>query len=275
VKAIPATDEGTLRIWRPSHLQSLELRLGTAFRHPYPAHWHEELLVSAITGGAGYLHHRGSSHRTTAGMLFVIAPGEVHANYPCDEGCSFRSIYAPPSVVRNGVTDLTEQVGAFPDVPSGMVGAARILRSFLRLHDALERATTPLYRDSLLLDFLAHLIGYNREGSRQQRTLCNESTAVRRAQEFLHEYYAERISLGDLARHVGLSPSYFHRSFCRQTGMPPHAYQTQVRIARAKSLLSRNWPIAKVASETGFADQSHFTRCFKRFVGVPPGQYSD
>ena len=55
--------------------------------------------------------------------------------------------------------------------------------------------------------------------------------------------------------------------------MPPHAFQTQVRVARAKALLLRGWPISQAAAHTGFADQSHLTRHFKRLVGVTPGQY--
>jgi AraC-like DNA-binding protein len=55
--------------------------------------------------------------------------------------------------------------------------------------------------------------------------------------------------------------------------MPPHEYQLQVRIARAKSALRTGSPIAQVALDMGFADQSHFTRVFKRLVGGTPAQY--
>lgn len=56
--------------------------------------------------------------------------------------------------------------------------------------------------------------------------------------------------------------------------MPPHAYQINVRLDRAKDLLLRGWPISEVAREAGFYDQSHFTRYFKRLVGVTPGSYA-
>jgi AraC-like DNA-binding protein len=52
-----------------------------------------------------------------------------------------------------------------------------------------------------------------------------------------------------------------------------YEYLTQVRVARAKRLLSQGYAIAQVAQKTGFADQSHLTRQFKRFVGVTPGKY--
>jgi len=65
------------------------------------------------------------------------------------------------------------------------------------------------------------------------------------------------------------------RVFRKELGIPPHAYLTQVRVLRAKKLLSVGIPIAQVAWETGFADRSHLNRHFKRLVGVAPGQYQN
>jgi len=54
-------------------------------------------------------------------------------------------------------------------------------------------------------------------------------------------------------------------------GLPPHAWQVQVRLARARTLIRAGIPIAAVAAATGFADQSHLTRIFKRSYGYTPG----
>ena len=58
-----------------------------------------------------------------------------------------------------------------------------------------------------------------------------------------------------------------------QLGIPPHQYQIQIRISRAKVLLRKGLPIKKIVKETGFTDQSHLTRHFKRFVQVTPSRY--
>ena len=55
--------------------------------------------------------------------------------------------------------------------------------------------------------------------------------------------------------------------------MTPHAYQTQVRVRRAKSLPRAGLPITQVAAEAGFSDQAHLTQHFKRIVGLTPGRY--
>lgn len=264
---------GTLRIWRPTDLESLELRVGKSFRHPYPRHWHEEFLVSAIIGGAGYFHYRGSAHLTASGSLFLVAPGEVHANYACDNGCSFRSIYIPASLVMDAASETTVHAGSLSHFFSGVIPDTKLIRVFVQLHRSLEGCGTRLHRESLLFNFLAELIPRISKELSNSPAIGRESAAVRRAQEYLNDHYDQDVSLSELAALANLSPYHFHRTFCHQTGIPPHSYQIQVRIARAKRLVRESWPLARVASATGFADQSHFTRHFKRLVGVTPAQY--
>jgi AraC-like DNA-binding protein len=253
---------GNLKIWRPSDLDSLELRVGTSFEHPYPRHWHEELFVSAITAGAGNFFFGGGNHLASPGTLVVVAPGEVHAHSDREGGRSFRSLSVPSCFV------------GLADFPSRVISDARIFQVFLRLHRALEGSGPRLHRESLLLGFFAELIGRVREGDLVPSGVGREYRAVRRAQEFLNEHYDRNVSLRELASVANLSPFYFHRVFCREAGMPPHAYLVQIRLLRAKDLLRRGRPIAHVALATGFADQSHFTRHFKRLMGVTPTQYA-
>ena len=72
---------------------------------------------------------------------------------------------------------------------------------------------------------------------------------------------------------MSISPYHLARLFNSQMGIPPHAYLDSVRIRQARRLLTLGRPILEVALATGFADQSHFTRRFKRTVGVPPGDF--
>ena len=251
----------SLRIWRPPDLDSLELRVGTSFEHPYPRHWHEELFLSAITGGAGNFLFRGTNHLATPGSLVVVAPGEVHAHSDPEGGRSFRSLHAPATFLGTA------------DFPSMVTRDRRVVGVFLKLHRAFERNETRLLRDSLLLDLVDGLSRRTRDRVSRPRA-AGEYRAVRRAREFLDANYDRSVSLKDLASVANLSPFYFHRVFCRETGMPPHAYQIQVRLLRAKKLLRSGRPPADVASATGFADQSHFNRHFKRLMGVTPARYA-
>ena len=98
--------------------------------------------------------------------------------------------------------------------------------------------------------------------------------AVARTREALHERFAEDVPLEQLAELAGMSKCHLVHLFHKEVGLPPHAYQIQLRVARARVLVAAGVPLAEVATMTGFADQSHLTRLFKRVVGMPPGQYA-
>ena len=77
-----------------------------------------------------------------------------------------------------------------------------------------------------------------------------------------------------LAKMAGVSQSQFERRFNRIFGTTPYEYLLRVRIAAARALLENSErTIADIACETGFYDHSHFTRTFKRIVGISPGRY--
>lgn len=83
-----------------------------------------------------------------------------------------------------------------------------------------------------------------------------------------------RLTIGALANEAGLSPAHFARAFRETTGRAPHRYLLALRLQRARLLLGEpGATISDVAVRTGFADQAHFTRLFKREFGVTPGTY--
>jgi AraC-like DNA-binding protein len=91
--------------------------------------------------------------------------------------------------------------------------------------------------------------------------------------EILHENLIDPPSLDELAAAANTTPFALLRAFRAVTGLPPHAYLNQVRVHRARELLDAGLRAAEVAAHTGFADQAHLTRHFKRSVGVPPRAY--
>jgi AraC-like DNA-binding protein len=95
--------------------------------------------------------------------------------------------------------------------------------------------------------------------------------ALRRVREYIRERLAERIELRDLAGVAGLSDCHFARSFRQSVGLPPHHYVMQLRIESALALIRQSdRPLAQIALDLGFYDQSHFTRTFARLVGETP-----
>ncbi|HEU6437453.1 MAG TPA: AraC family transcriptional regulator [Nitratidesulfovibrio sp.] len=101
-----------------------------------------------------------------------------------------------------------------------------------------------------------------------------DTTAIVEAvRSHLRDHLADPVRLDDLARLAGRSRCHLLRMFQQATGLPPHAYQTQLRVEAAKDLLAAGHAISHVAAETGFSDQSHFSRVFRDLTGATPRQY--
>jgi AraC-like DNA-binding protein len=147
-----------------------------------------------------------------------------------------------------------------------------VLREIWRLHAALEGEASVLERQvraaELFELFLTQLVDHVTLHRR-----ASADIAVRRARDLLHDRLADNVSLDDLATASGLGRFHLARQFRAVFGLPPHAYQTHVRVARAAALIRHGMPLVQVALETGFVDQSHLTRHFTRTVGVSPGRY--
>jgi AraC family transcriptional regulator len=89
--------------------------------------------------------------------------------------------------------------------------------------------------------------------------------------EFLYENLSESVDMAALAGVAGLSKAHFSRAFKVSTGLPPHRWLLNARIARARELLmDSELPLAEISLTVGFADQAHFTRTFGSVVGTSP-----
>jgi AraC-like DNA-binding protein len=96
----------------------------------------------------------------------------------------------------------------------------------------------------------------------------------RRALELLSANLNGRLTLKQIAQECGLSVSHFSRAFRQTVGLPPHSWLINRRVEIAKALLrNKQKPLADVAFESGFVDQSHLTRVFTRAVGNSPGAW--
>lgn len=97
--------------------------------------------------------------------------------------------------------------------------------------------------------------------------------AVVRALKYLDSNPSERPSLTDLAGAARISVSRLSRLFAAEVGESPYQAMLTRRLQRARELVARGEPLAWVARDTGFADQAHFCRLFKRRFGSSPGRF--
>lgn len=98
---------------------------------------------------------------------------------------------------------------------------------------------------------------------------------IERVCRYLEVHYTEQITLDNLAKIANMNKYSLLRSFTRIRGITPYRYLQTVRISEAKKRLEQGIKPLDAAIETGFVDQSHFSKFFMDFIGLTPGQYRD
>lgn len=99
---------------------------------------------------------------------------------------------------------------------------------------------------------------------------------LKRVLNYIHSNLDQQIQLAELAEICSMSQYYFCRLFKQSIGVAPYKYVLQQRMEKAKQLLQqRKYAIAEIALMVGCADQSHFTKTFKRYTGVTPRYFAE
>jgi AraC-like DNA-binding protein len=251
-----------------SALRSIEayaLRTALAF----PRHSHDQFGIGVMVEGAQRSWSCIGQVEAGAGDVIMVNPGEIHDGVPLEGGPrSWHMLYFEPCLVQQSLADELE---GDAEIIHPAVKDERLAHSFARLFQAVtDQGVSALSRDEALL--LTLLGTADRHMARSLRK-PSPSVCVARARQWLDDTLDGNTTLADLAGLTGVSRFQLLRSFVRDTGVTPHAYLLQKRVGLAKPLLAKGASLAAIAHDLGFADQSHFTRAFRRQFGVTPGQY--
>ncbi|MDT4858342.1 HTH-type transcriptional activator RhaR [compost metagenome] len=129
-----------------------------------------------------------------------------------------------------------------------------------------------LYGEGLINALVSELFETRSEQATRKSKLS--PWQLRRVTDFIEENYYRIIRLQELASLAELSESYFCSAFKASTGVSPHAWQMKRRIDHAQMfLLQPRASLPHIAAITGFSDQAHFTRVFKKLIGITPAAW--
>lgn len=104
--------------------------------------------------------------------------------------------------------------------------------------------------------------------------LLNEpNNYLRRLKQQIADKPEKVFLIDDMAQSVSISPYHMIREFKKVCGLTPHQFQIQCRVRKAQKLLEEGKSVTEAAIDTGFFDQSHFDRCFRKLVGLVPNEY--
>lgn len=236
-------------------------------RRTFDRHSHDTFGIGVIERGA----QRSLSGRgpVQAGPRDVITcnPGEVHDGAPIGDGGRFwRMLYFEPAVVASTVPDLNLRRPESYEFTRPALSDPSVATLVRRLFAAMTVVRPVMLRQEELLLALLRQVGDAPE------TLPKAGTpgAIARARARIDDDPTAAVTLADLAQETGLSRWQVLRGFAKSTGFTPHAYLMQKRMDLARRLIAGGMQLAEVSAASGFADQSHMTRVFRRRYGFTP-----
>jgi AraC-like DNA-binding protein len=262
------------RYWQHAAVAGVDLLRARYVTHRYGRHSHETYTFGLIEAGVEEFDYGSSLLRAGPGAVALLDPDVVHTGQAATpRGWSYRVLYPQVSVVTGIAAELGWRAGTpwFPQTVLYDPATAALLRNAHRAAECGDQLASSTLLTTALAGLLRAHAAAGPAGGPGPVTRAPD--AVSTVRDLLAERLAEPPSLAELAAITGLSQFALLRAFRGATGLPPHAYLNQQRVRRARLLLDDGLPAADVAARTGFADQAHLTRHFKRVVGVPPAAY--
>ena len=237
--------------------------------HHFPRHSHDQFAIGVITSGRQKSWSGIGPVEASAGDVVMANAGEMHDGIPIEnKPRTWKMIYVDPDFLAGQVAD--EMAGRF-EVAHPVASDPLLAKLFIRLFTCF----TTLHPDRMAQEeslIRTLMCAIRRHGATQQRN-DRSSPSVARARRRLDATPEVQVSLAELAASSGVSRYQLLRAFLREVGVTPHAYLVQKRVCLARRLLANSVPPAQAALDAGFADQSHMTRAFVRYLGVTPGRF--
>lgn len=246
---------------------------------PFPSHFHEYYVLGLVEQGDRRLPCNGQTCTLRPGSLVLFNPGDAHSCTQCDGGTlDYRALHISRDTMRALAGEITGRA-ALPTFAPNVITDAEAAAILHTLHESLfcqqnnDAATETIDKEENLLLLVTLLLRRCSQPFDAPLPPCR--VEVDAACRFMQTQYAAHLTLADIARSASLSKSALLRAFTKEKGVTPYNYLLSIRIGQARRLLERGTPPAQAALQTGFADQSHFTNCFRRFIGLSPGIYRE
>ncbi|MER7189080.1 AraC family transcriptional regulator [Streptomyces flaveolus] len=258
-------DQRKVSAWRPRVPGVVEVFHAHYTEYSYPMHVHDAWTLLIVDDGAVRYDLDRHEHGTPHDTVSLLPPHVPHNGSPATpDGFRKRVLYLDASRLGE------ELIGRAVDAPDLRDPVLR--RRVGQVHAALARPGDELEAESRLT-----LIGERLHAHLRPRggpgPARPDPVLARRLRELLDERVVEGVGLEEAGGLVSAHPAHLVRAFSTAYGIAPHQYLMSRRVDLARRLLLAGRAPADVAGATGFYDQAHLTRHFKRLVGVTPGRY--
>lgn len=242
--------------------------------HAYDPHFHDQVLIGVTEQGVQQFRCRREVHRSTPGRMIFMEPGETHdGEATAADGFTYAMLYFDPAwLQQSGSLYAGRQTGETVfHFPRTLDDDAALAQAVRRARRQIASADSRMACDAAL-DHVVALLAQRFAGAPADKP-DRAPRVAKLAREAMDAGFDGDLGLEELALAAGTDRFRLSRAFSAAYGLSPHAYLVQRRLNRARVLLSRGETPAAVAAATGFADQSHLGRWFRRAFGMTPAAY--
>ncbi len=250
---------------------------GSADKLRYPLHWHQNLEFDLVLSGSICGRISGQATKANPGEIFFVNSGDLHETDGGQEG-PLRSITVLLSdeLLREYCPQFSELYFEIEKGSSQEKRLAELIRNCATVYEEkqpyYELELSVLLRQICLL--LLKECGRKKSVHDPAALTYKSTKRVKKAITYMEENFENRISVEDMGRVMGMTPSYFSRFFRNSTGQTFHAYLTHIRLIYARRiLLEQEETITDIAMNCGFPNVKAFIDAFHREYGTTPAKY--
>lgn len=262
----------------PEGLTDITFVEASGIGNQFPRHVHSSYIFTLIDNGVRILSVNSNTVAIKTGELCILPPGTPHkcqpTSTPESDLHSYRALCVTSKYMMQLATDIYGRYCREPNFDPAVAYTDYDRSSFEELFALINIPGTDLEKQAALNSFLYQIIEKHSRGEIVSRKVGAQHEALHRVKSYIDQNFREKLTLQELAETACLNPFHLQKIFVEQYGRSPQEYIIFKRIMEAKRLLEHQTPLIETALKSGFSDQSHFSRHFKKVIGISPGQFS-
>lgn len=249
----------------------------TGIMNHFPRHVHSSFIFSLIDCGKREVSINSQKYSYRAGEMCILPPGTPHSCESISGNTFGPHSYRTLCVSASYLQKLTEEISGRSSIPPHfepeLIYTDFEQDSFNYLFALQKTIGTMLEKQTALNTFLYHAIEHFSTRKLIQKQTGPQHEALDRVKIYIDKNFKEKITLNNIAEIGCLSPFHLHKLFVKRYGISPQEYIISSRIREAKSRIQSGYSLTEAALNSGFSDQSHFSRHFKKVIGISPGRF--
>lgn len=247
-------------------LERIEARFAA---NAYELHRHDTYAIGLTLHGVQSFWYRGERRCSLPGNVIVLHPDEMHDGGAGTEvGLRYRMLYLEPSLAL----DSLGPASSLPFVRDPVLSDPMIAAALSAALDNLDEELDELLVDDVISRLAQGLSRVARQSPKPTDKLAVRQVALVR--DYLEAHALRLVRSDELEAISGLDRYALSRQFRAVYATSPHRFLLMRRLQRARDMIRMGEPLAEIAADTGFSDQSHLNRQFKKAFGVKPGRWA-